>query len=758
MQQQLNELKRFYGDALTENLMQTFTQSKEDQQQKEEAPCLAETPKQAYAQALATEEGIILRELLYIMQGISGDRLVLHGQHLQFQSWALQTLLPPDMLHRSLLGSGAKDTLHLCGEAGWLYSRIKSYAVSPKHGSVARALAMAMDTELDSYRAWLTSVQPHHLHLILVESRRPLARLKILALLTDGLALFDGGPLLSALYAHSRHGDTRHAQLASYLLTTAAKPWFELLYAWIRQGLLSSSEFFVQEIETVADRDLWRKRYSLVQAKVPVGSIDQDLVEPVFQIGKGINYIRKCLLDEGWSMNLELTNIETNTANSMESSMDATESQRVRAFVVLASKLVHSRILESLWRDYSLMDHLFALKQFLLLGQGDFFSALMDGIHAAYGQNQGVVGIYRHDLEGIVDTSLKSTNAMDFSRDMLERLQVRLMLDPDEGTQFMFAEPKGSSVSADTRTVWDCFLLEYVVPDPLVAIVDTSAMQCYQDMFLLLFGVKKVDYLLNYTWRMSATLQHALQTSAQYNAIKVKTSPAYAQAIILLRKVAMTRQSMFHFVGNLKSYLLFEVLEGGWKGLVRQIESAQSLDDVVHAHEEYLNGICRKSLLRSTVEEDALGKHVKGLLRLSYEFCTYQQDLFGLALEFAEVAAGKRREAEERQDQCDWGFIDKTEMTEEETFFGLSDASRLHELDVLSDVFHDRIQVLIAGIERKLDGGHVSEPRDPLTPTTGVLEIQDNADDRDDLDSLRFLKFQLDQNAYYQARMTQRLP
>ena len=45
---------------------------------------------------------------------------------------------------------------------------------------------------------------------------------------------------------------------------------------------------------------------------------------------------------------------------------------------------------------------------------------------------------------------------------------------------------------------------------------------------------------------------------------------------------------MMHFVCNVKSYLMFEVLEGSWKKLVSTIDAAQTLDEVITAHDNYL--------------------------------------------------------------------------------------------------------------------------------------------------------------------------
>lgn len=241
----------------------------------------------------------------------------------------------------------------------------------------------------------------------------------------------------------------------------------------------------------------------------------------------------------------------------------------------------------------------------------------------------------------------------------------------------------------------------------------------------------------------------ALQTSAQYNAIDISTSKGYSQATILLRRISMTRQSMMHFVVNLKSYLMLEVIEGGWKELERDIEKAQTLDDVIQAHDRYINGVLRKSLFGQHMDADA-SETPRLLLSLADVFCTYQQQLFDQALEAAERASRKRREAEERVTQGEWGFQSEKEMKEEESFFGLADDSKLDAADRISENFSELIVEMLNALDRKLNGSPVWDETSSLaTPLYSVGDRAMQHEDKDDLDSLRFLTFQLDHNGFY---------
>jgi len=853
----------------------------------------------AFFEDLAEEEAAVLRECVYALQGISGERIKFYWKKnisritgggistdddyadrlrqlsirrrglsreedreeeegVRVRSPAvlvdggkkIPPTIPPSFLPRSLLGSGAADGLRICGEAGWLYARVQAFVddivatttttTDSASSAIARALACAMDAELQSYRTWLsvleasmTQQRNRNLRWLVIEIQPCLPRLKTLAAVTDGLLLgaptetveekrgggerrtrrrLQGCDILTQLYRHGRqHGDTRHATLIRHLFDQASRPWIDMLQLWIRQGRLVTSsssaksttgastdegEFFVVDNDANRssnarkegdDKYLWRDRFRLDRNKVPMGVIDKDLIEPVFGIGKGINYIQRLLDGAGWSLDGE-EDLETAGATPMTTGNDGDEDARkdnLRRQIENSARAVHTHILRSLRQDHSLMGHLFALKQFLLLGQGDFFSSLMDGMYAEYGQLPGIVGVHRHNLWSIVESALKNTNASSFSSDIIERLDVELLVDKDDDYNFMFGESKDDDAATDTRTVWDVFSLSYSVPDPLVAIVPPSTMTLYKKLFSFLFGLRKVSYSLTSTWRQSAVLQHALQTAAQRNAVSVATSPTYAQANVLLRKISMTRQSMMHFVTNLTSYLMFEVLEGGWKDLVHRIDAADTLDEVIEAHDDYVSGMCQKSLLPNASggegddddRSDRLGDGVQELVLLVGNFCDYQERLFGTALEEADRAAEKRRLAEERVTRGDWGFQQggpETAADEEETFFGLADASKVEELDALSSMFNERVLVLLESLDGLLNGSPTTTKL-PFSTTTSPLPTTPDSSSTStfqrrlkrssaaaaaareqrryyDLDSLRFLALQLDQNNFYASQ------
>ena len=845
---------------------------------------------------LEKEEALLLRECLYSLQGIDGER-IRYFRHrdkegreadgayegIRVQSPALE--YPTALLHSTgrvvptRLGSGAMDALRICGEAGWLYNRVAEYVQSvqddnPHHhfhhqqpqsgqnnaGVVARAFAWKLAQELRDYHSLLSRYEQQligsgedgrgdqmTLRQLLVELRQPTHRLKILALLTDGVGNLNGGNLLQALFLHSQHGDSRHSKLVQSLLFAASRPWFDILYQWTTRGILSDphDEFFVTEKSAVKmginylsrqqrhntnnpETNLWRNQYTVQKDQIPSGILDKELVQQAYVVGKGINFIRKCLMDAQWTMQLlpqkidqqnrapsQMTEEELKEALGYRYQPTKTQMGKTTSLaktLTQAADLVHSHILRTLKQDHHLTQHLLALKQFLLLGQGDFFSVLMDGLHAEFGIGRssnddaggGGHSIYKHSVLAIVESALRSSNAKYLPQYVLDRLQVELLMNGDisgnvhDDSNSFHLFLGGDGGPPRKMTVWDVFLLDYQVPDPLLAIVHSAALDQYKFVFSFLFSLKKVEFMLNYTWRQGAILQHALQKSAQYNDIEMSKSVGYRQASYLLRNVAITRQSMNHWIVNLKSYIMLEVIEGGWKRLLVAIDAAQTLDEMIEAHDRYLTGIVRKCLLRDSsgrqqpsqaphedyaddqanqrrgqhpqsTTELSLSRQLQLVLSLVNEFCDLQESFFGQALQSAEIATAKRLEAERRQRQGQWGFDSEHDKSEVENFFGLTNTNVLNEFIRISHTFHEHTTSMLQNLNYRVNNAtSTTEPE--------AVDGQDENDDGqnnyfddastcyddvatakrfatvvidDDLDPQRFLIAQLDHNQFY---------
>lgn len=765
---------------------------------------------------LRQSETLLLRECLYALQGMDGDHIRFVENDDKFLWCDLPTITAtscsdPTLVASSKLGNGAQDAMQRCGQAGWYYRKIQHYITtstttsssilvqssSCHDNSIARAWAEAMSLHLNRFHHslladWEAQLQQEQkqqqqdddvpisssdltLRRLLVRLVEPMSQLRTLALIVDGVGHhFTGGPLLTALHRHSRHGDTRHSTLSHRMLEAASRPWYQALHVWTVQGLLVTTEFFVQRIPlhntttrntntTRSSTDVWHGTFRLAYDQVPE-ILPPHLVQPCFNVGKGINFIRYCLMDPGWKINLGDEDHDQHHEHDYDYDDHQGDAIELLGFkyasdTVLTQTMKHAEqqvnqhIVSSLRDKHHLVQHLRGLKQFLLFGQGDFASVMMEGLHAKF-DRKGIIGLYDYDLMGIIEGALKCTNAADIPSYVVGCLSVKLILDKDDDVRYQFAPAKGVE-DMETRTGWDIFTLDYRIPDPLAPILHERAMNQYQLVFSMLLGLKRVEFMLKRTWRQSTALHHAIQIYAQYNAIQMTTNTEYAQTTVLLRHISMVRQAMMHFVVNLKSYLFFEVLEGAWKTLSTHLETGSSLDDFIVAHDAYLADIVQKSLLGNSDNDDsvteALGLQLQTLLALSLEFCNFQETLFRIAIQQAETATKKLKEAERRSKQGDWGFTSEKDVKEAKTFFGLTDPTKMGHVVAIGTEFNQTMGHLLTSIQEISHGKSTASIWSPTSSDSVSYSVQR---DQFNHESLNSLAFQMDYNSFYNVGNT----
>lgn len=650
----------------------------------------------------------MVRESFFSLRGVSGERFIKFYD----SGSGPQVHVGPEVTKTS-----ERDALYLCGEAGCMYQTIQRTVCEYEEGEtnrrsnkISRAFAAAVTAELHDYSTFLTTIQPRSLRHVVAVTAPHVRKLKDLLLITN--TRLNGPDLLSWLYRLQQTND-EHTQLhamVTRIQRATSRPWYDSLSAWVVGGMLDDPNFFITAIPNIRIRDMWNAGHTMDRSKVPDGLLSSNgKVDLCYQVGRGVHYIRRVLFDVSW----QPPTFDVNSDSSLQE----------------VAKSVHAHVLDTLETQHNMQVHLHALKQFLLLGQGDFYAMLLDGIHATEGT------VYKHTLAVLVDTALQGIIGL--ADECCERLHVAVNdhLDPNHPAYFAVGS---SSTTAKTGSIWDIFQLNYTLPDPLFAIINQNAVEMYQRMFRTLWNIRKVEHHLSVLWQQNSVLQRALHVNAQHLNVTVHINSNYAQAISLLRQVSMVRQSMMHFVVNLQSYLQMDVLEVGWKRLLRKIEEAETLEAITAAHDSYLEIMARQGFGNS---DDSLGTRVKSLLHIANAFCTYQDEVFQDALESVDRAAERRRQAEWLADQGTWGF--ETKHEEEESCFGLSDPSLVEKLGNVTQVFHREMNLFLGQLDQKLYGGRSAAAEFwDQQPTAG--ESLD-----DDLDALRFLAGQLSNNNFY---------
>jgi gamma-tubulin complex component 3 len=700
----------------------------------------------------------------------------------------------------SILKSGSRDAIALSSQCGILYSKLYKFCNHREevHCSVSQALVLRIEQELEWYYSQMAELESElspvanngeggrgggmTLRTLVVRLSPLRDNLRSLCLLVEGIRNLRGGKLLSSILSHGKDGNIQHSKLVSSIAAQISIPWYSMLNAWLTRGTLEDvhAEFFIMELtrhESLSSGYFsWHTRFVLVPGQIPREIMTEELAKMVLAVGKGINFVRYCLMDRDWEVDADITNntaeerigITTENRNEEKTTQEyefvtlsdlndyQDESCCISTLyqaVTRSSTKVHQHILNSLLQQHQLLTHLHALKRFLFLGQGDFVSSLVESLHREFRGRTTLAGIYSHTLSSVLEGALRTSNARYLSDCVLDRLNIKLMVDESDAERYWMGPPpkevEGELIPWEDKEEsiqdpWDHICLEYVIDSPLDAIVHTAAMESYYRVFLFLFRLKRVEWMLNDSWRQSTALNHAILIETKAGGADAPhISAAAEQSSFLLRRISSTRQTMLHFVSNLQSYLMFEVLEGGWDGLVQSVNNSKSLDGVISAHDSYLNEILVKTLLNNVdaggnSDDNGKGKSLEDLLRrllsIALKFGKFQDFIFGNALAALNKAAMTRRLVAETSQSGTWGR--KTVDEEEgQVFVYLADASLFQFVEKTAREFDKVLGALLKMLKKEVfdDGG---EDKDDSQPSLNH-------------DALRFLLFRLDYSGYY---------
>jgi len=294
--------------------------------------------------------------------------------------------------------------------------------------------------------------------------------------------------------------------------------------------------------------------------------------------------------------------------------------------------------------------------------------------------------IHRHHLMGIVDMAVRQSNAQFCPADVIARLGVKL-LQPSAGERG-----------------WDVFLLDYAIDSPLHVVFTPLAMQQYHRGFAFLWKLRRVSHALASCWSQHMALQRHLMSSSQQ--LGQRAPDIGLETRQTLHKCTCLRNEMHHFVQNIHSYVMCEVLETSWAKLQAGWRSCTDLDQVILEHSRYL----------ACIEEGAF------LAAKTEPIHTALSALFGLALEFTDL----------HEQVCASAFeaFDILRREPDGPFpFARSLSECRAQLDQIGAGFLVRLQSLLRTLEAQPGLGHLSS-------------------------DLRFLICRLDFNAYYEQKRT----
>ncbi|KIY49250.1 gamma-tubulin complex, DGRIP91/SPC98 component [Fistulina hepatica ATCC 64428] len=561
-------------------------------------------------------EAYLLRDTLYLLQGISGKYVRFSSpeeQHkLIFVDDATYTVPPP-----------TKNLVHRLSEVGYLYVRVDNFVRAREgssRGMIEQRLCHHLQTQLTEYyklvailetqmsasgddaRAEETGLTLRRLDVWINEWR---LRMRMMSVCVEGAREAQGGALVNLIHGYTNNGDPFVRQFTDRLLEDVSKPFFAILHKWIFSGELYDpfGEFFValdnpainqpngqvphvtsspfgafgqDDADGSTDREnglrLWENKYVFRKDMLPA-FVGEAFGHKIFSTGRSLNFIRYNCHDSDWVATREKL---SNTGGTLQYS----DIPGLERSIDTAYQIASHRLFEVFLDKFNLLDHLRALKQYLLLGHGDFADQLMEALGPSLGRPANT--LFRHNLTATLETAIRSTNAQNDSADVLRRLDAR-MLEYSHG-----------------EMGWDVFTLEYKVDPPIDTVIDPDSLMQYLKLFRHLWRMKRIERALGDGWmRICCGVRTFLRLP--------ELEPEWHQI-----RVAMAE--MIHFIRQIQAYCHLEVIECSWTVLHDfLIKKDGDLDELIKAHQTYLDRVVKKVLLLSpkTGKEETVLSHVR---------------------------------------------------------------------------------------------------------------------------------------------------
>ncbi len=125
---------------------------------------------------------------------------------------------------------------------------------------------------------------------------------------------------------------------------------------------------------------------------------------------------------------------------------------------------------------------------------------------------------------------------------------------------------------------FEAFSIAYEAQWPLNIVFNREAMGKYRFLFRHLFALKRTELALSAAWKILSA-SRASELSGP------------------LVTVHVLRSAQLHFIHSLLHYLAFDVVEDCFQTFMAKLEGAQSLDDILGLHSDFLDNCIRRFFL-----------------------------------------------------------------------------------------------------------------------------------------------------------------
>lgn len=531
------------------------------------------------------EEALLLRDVVSSLQGIDTDRV-------RFTNEGTIDVITQFLEPKTI--TFARE-IAMCG---LLFRRISQIVDSycSNGGSALLSFGAAVHDELSSLRRLYAVIDSQQsdltFHRVLVWVQEPLRKLKVLLEISEQIVNPKRNVAVGTIvHSYVSHGDPLVDALVGSIARKVALPVHRAMVEWILNGTLcGDTDFFVCTFEG---------EFYIDQSLVP-SYIPPTLAKDVLLAGKTAHMIRNVCNESSWSLDDKIQ------ARLNKKGIEYGDMEYFARAVAAAARSSGHHLMDLMNNTFHVMDHAYGIRQYVLLGQGDFAQNLIDSL--ASDLSRPAAMLFRHNLVPFLDAAIRASNARYSPKYVLDSLDISLV-----------------ESSSPEKPGWEKFNLTYVVDGPIALIFTPLAMRGYSELFAAAWRITRTEYELENAWRRQSGNARALR--------------ALPKAFPVALKVDALCAEMSHFLTSFKQFVNADVIESCWKTFASAAkENRDSFDELVAAHDVFLNDVLRLSLITpeslkviesgALVKKTVLHRTFDNILKTILDFCSFQEAFY----------------------------------------------------------------------------------------------------------------------------------
>ena len=542
----------------------------------------------------------ILRDLLYVLQGINGDSMSYNKLENKFE------------IKNDNLTLSERILLEKMSELGWLHKKIDIFLNTNLSKSITRKyFAEVLSQEMQDYHSFIATLEQQIRNIdsennnklfsfrkIYIFMLEPLEKLKYLNILIDNIDMSnnDASVFLNIVFNFLNMGSPGIQSLFARIFRHVVKPMLLFIEKWMIFGEIQDfySEFFVHFDPNAVKDNNYFISFSL-KANLPK-FWELKTLKNVLKTGKTVNFLTK--------------NCNYSTEGASLGDIDDFNHLNFEKRVNERSRLVDQQVTSVLTKEFNLIGHLDYLKEFLLFGKSDLIFLLIDNMGLEL--EKPIIQVFQHNLIAITDQIIKTKQSFGKERNLRSS---DLLLNTTKNHYFPGRITPKLLNSGGNCYCWEVFSFDYLVEGPIGVIIGNEERLIYSKIFNFLMRLSYCEQTLSQIYKENSYLNKKMREMRKEgnNFFKINLARIIQQSCLLENQIK-------HSISNILNFLLLEVIHKHYNIFLTQIlPQSSSLEEIMQNHKEFL-----KTLEKNFLTFDPqISTEINNILMLvsKFKFC-----------------------------------------------------------------------------------------------------------------------------------------